>query len=213
MKRFNHIFDYETLGQNTQKCPVVNKAYFTFDANRFQTKPYTFAELTESVQQVKFDLGHQTKNPYNYQAEESTLEWWKSQGAEAIKHLKPSSHDVTIEEGMQIYVEYLSTGPKIDIWWTRSNTFDPIILWRLARDIGINKKLDDLLKFWLVRDTRSFIDAKFNFTGENGFIPFTDVNKWNTVFVKHDSIHDVAADILRLQTIVRAENGLEIINE
>ena len=62
---------------------------------------------------------------------------------------------------------------------------------------------------WKVRDVRTFIDAKFDFSTRSGFVPLADEKYWNEAFVAHDSTHDVAADVLRLQAIYRAENDLE----
>jgi hypothetical protein len=44
---------------------------------------------------------------------------------------------------------------------------------------------------------------------KNGFVPVSNIKKWEYNFNAHDSKHDIAADILRLQTIVRAEADLE----
>ena len=66
---------------------------------------------------------------------------------------------------------------------------------------------------WKVRDmfVVTFIDAKFNFyTTRSGFVPLADEELLGkTAFVAHDSSHDVAADVMRLQTIHRAEHDLE----
>jgi len=44
-------------------------------------------------------------------------------------------------------------------------------------------------------------------------VPVSDVDYWNSAFVAHDSTHDVAADVLRLQAIHRAENDLEMVEK
>lgn len=69
--------------------------------------------------------------------------------------------------------------------------------------------LNQYLRFYKVRDVRTYIDAKFNFTTKSGFVPLADEKYWGETFVAHDSSHDVAADVLRLQAIFRAENDLE----
>ena len=61
----------------------------------------------------------------------------------------------------------------------------------------------------MVRDMRTYIDAKFNFDTANGFCPIADQQKWDRAFKKHDSSWDVLADVLRLQAIARAENDME----
>jgi len=118
---------------------------------------------------------------------------------------------LTVSEFCDSILEYLREQVNIDYWWSRGNTFDPIILWRL-----MNKEqtplLDQYLRYYKVRDIRTHIDAKFDYTTRSGFVPVADEKYWNQAFVAHDSIHDVAADILRLQAIFRAENDLEHIN-
>ena len=58
-------------------------------------------------------------------------------------------------------------------------------------------------------DSINYIDAKLDFKVKNNIIPLADEEYWNKTFVAHNSSHDVAADILRLQTIYRLENDLE----
>ena len=72
-----------------------------------------------------------------------------------------------------------------------------------------DKFLNEYIPYWKNRDTRTFIDAKFNFTTKNGFIPVENKELWEEVFKAHDSTHDIAADILRLQAIHRAEHDME----
>ena len=61
----------------------------------------------------------------------------------------------------------------------------------------------------MVRDMRTYIDAKFDFETKNGFCPVSDDEAWDRTFKAHDSSWDVLADVLRLQAIVRAENDME----
>ena len=110
---------------------------------------------------------------------------------------------------MNNFINYLKAAGKINYWWSRSNTFDPIILQRWAKAAGRHAEIEELLKFWSVRDTRTWIDAKLDFPKKNGFCPVTDEEYWNKTFVQHDSRFDIAADILRLQTIARLENDME----
>jgi hypothetical protein len=144
---------------------------------------------------------------------ERDLQWWMDQPTELRKYLKPDpSQDLKAVQFMEKLIDYLrQTGP-IQNWWSRSNTFDPVILERIAQNAGKSSLLGDYLKWWAVRDTRTYIDAKFDFKvpgGKNAFIPVADIAKWEYNFNAHDSKHDVAADVLRLQAIVRAEADLE----
>lgn len=201
----------ETLGQDTFSCPVVDLSHYTFDWDRFLSvmEPYYFEDLVKEIKTVKFDIVDQVKT-YGYKIESSTLEWWKSQGPEAREKIKPSSSDMKLVDGVD---QWLTTIPSsVKYWWTRSNTFDPVIAWRICRDTGYGQVYLDKLKFWNVRDTRTWIDSKFDFPKLNGFCPFTDEEAWKKVFHAHDSAHDVAAEIMRFQAIARAEAGLDHIN-
>ena len=203
------ILDVETFGQNTQTCPVIDISYITFDFNRFTTSPYTFNEIVAHAEHQKFDVAEQVKK-YGCIVEESTIQWWEEQGKEARGLIKPRADDLSIDKLVPSMIDYLH-GETITHWWSRSNTYDPIILDRIINYNNDWKVLSkNYLQYWKVRDTRTFIDAKSNFTlKNNGFVPCDDVDLWNSKFEKHNSIHDIAADILRMQYLVRYENNME----
>lgn len=205
------IFDYETLGQNTMTCPVIDCAYYVFDWDRFLSDtPYTFEKLVSKIQHDKISVEDQTKN-YGFKIEKKTVEWWASQGAEARSKIKPLPTDITLAQHSSNMHGYIREKGKLDFWWSRSNTFDPVIAWRIAQTLGRGPEYEANLPFWLVRDTRTFIDAKTGFAKKmNSFIPAKDGTKWNNMFHAHNCVHDVAADILRLQALVRIDNDLEI---
>jgi hypothetical protein len=205
MEGKHFIFDFETLGQDSSTCVAVNCAFTTFDAGRFQSKPFEFDELVDSMQFLKFDVRHQAET-YGYKIEQRVLDWWDTQEPEVRKQIVPNKKlDIEVKSFIQQVIEYLKANP-VSYWWTRSNTFDPVIMLRIARDTGLKDELESYLKYWAVRDTRTFIDAKTDFRlKDNGFIPFGDEVK----FKKHDPLHDVAADIMRLQKLVRVGEGLE----
>lgn len=203
------------MGQNVFQCPILDCSYVVFDWERFTSNnPYTLKELVDNIQKDKLDVVSQVKE-FGAKYNQRDLDWWLSQSETAKDVLKPSSKDIRIENFIENFIGYLSlmnNNTKIDYWWSRSNGFDPIILQRFAKLVGKQDKIDDLLKFWLIRDTRTFIDAKLNFPKVNGFVPISDQAYWDSTFVKHDSRFDIAADILRLQAICRAEDDLEMIN-
>lgn len=199
------ILDYETIGQDIFSAPVVNCSYFVFDWDRFTSdNPYTFNELVQSIKLAKFDLKWQAEHGYTFKAED--LDWWKEQGAEALKQLAPSADDITITLFCSNLYDYILAEAKGGVkgWWSRSNSFDPIFLARNFRDFSSREKLDFILPYWLVRDTRTYIDTRFDFKlKKNAFIPIDDKELWEKHFVHHNSIHDLAADILRLQRLER----------
>lgn len=206
--RTDFIMDFETIGQNSRRAPALDCAYTTFVWDRFLDEPYSFNELTSSINRVKISIEDQVKN-YDFSYKEEDLNFWLQQPPEVRKNIKPTSSDATVEQFIATLIDYLKHADKIEYWWSRSNTFDPILLDHLSESVKQNFLVGEYLKFWRVRDIRTFIDAKFNFTTRNGFVPVADEEWWNNNFNAHDSTHDVAADILRLQAIHRAENDLK----
>lgn len=207
--RCDFILDFETFGQNALTCPAIDCAIATFDWDRFLTDPYTFEELTNGhCTRLKLDVTDQVKN-YGAKIEQQTLDFWSKQSKDVQKNIAPLKDDLTQEQFCDIFIGYLADKPKIQYWWSRANVFDPLILWRIMTDCDRHHSLNEYLMFWRVRDTRTFIDAKFDFKTKNGFVPVSDEAYWSEAFKEHDSIHDIAADILRLQAIHRAENDKE----
>ncbi len=207
MSKFHFIHDFETFGQSVIRAAIINCAYMVFDWDRFASvDPYTYDELLNEVKLLKLDVAQQVKD--GYVIEQSSIdEFWSKMPADVKKQLQPSNEDLTYDDFCGKLIHDL-VNVKIDYWWSRSNTFDPILLWRIFED---SNKLEDLhkkLKFWKVRDVRTFIDASSDFElNRNGFIPI-EKSEWDAKFKAHDAKHDVVGDVLRLQTIVRLQNGL-----
>lgn len=206
----NHlIIDFETMGKNAQKCAVIDCSVIVFNWDNFLEKPYSLNSISKA-KRFKLSIVDQVKN-YNWQIEKETLAFWEEQEAEVKSKISPKKDDLTVKEFVKNFHNFLIESPKIDYWWSRSNTFDPIILARLFEAEDKLLHLEEYLKYWRVRDTRTHIDAKLNFPKVNGFTPIQDEEMWNKVFKKHDSSWDVLADMLRLQQIHRAENDLNLI--
>jgi hypothetical protein len=203
------VIDFETMGKKTTRCAVVDCSIMIFDWDRFLVDPYTPESITET-KRFKLSVADQVKN-YGWEIEKSTLQFWEEQEPDVRARVAPKKDDLTVTEFVKQFHEFLVASPKIEYWWSRSNTFDPIILSRLFEAEDKLLHLEEYLKYWRVRDTRTFIDAKLGFPKENGFVPLQDADKWNRVFKKHDSSWDVLADVLRLQQIFRAENDLNLI--
>lgn len=203
------ILDFETMGKKATKCAVVDCSVIVFEWERFSSDPYTIANISDA-KRFKLSVADQVKN-YGWEIEKDTLKFWEEQEPEVRARVAPKKDDLTVKEFVKQFHEFLVESPKINYWWSRSNTFDPIILSRLFEAENKLLHLDEYLKYWRVRDTRTFIDAKLDFPKENGFVPISDADKWNKVFKKHDSSWDVLADVLRLQQIFRAENDLDLI--
>lgn len=202
------IIDFETIGQSVMRCPIIDAAYVAFDWDRFDSNPYSFEELASLVHTDKLDVHDQvTRGGCSFK--KSDLQWWENQSVEAKSKLIPLKTDLTIEQFSDNIFKYLREVGKINYWWSRGNTFDPVLLERVMVELDQHHLMNEYLRWWRIRDTRTWIDAKFNFTTRSGFIPVSDEEYWNKTFVGHDSTHDVAADVLRLQAIYRAEKDLE----
>lgn len=206
--RTDFILDFETIGQCARKIPAIDCSYTTFVWDRFLEQPYTFEELISTIQKSKLDIKHQVED-HGFSYTKEDLQWWMDQAPAVKKNIVPKPDDLSISQFIEKMIDYLRGQPKIDYWWSRANGFDPVILDHLADTVKKDKFLNEYLPYWKVRDTRTFIDAKFNFTTKNGFVPIADTERWEQIFNAHDSTHDVAADILRLQAIHRAEHDME----
>lgn len=201
------ILDFETMGQDVLEVPMLDVAYTRFKRARFtSSNPYTFQELVENMPSMKADVKDQVDR-FGCKFTKRDVDWWASQGAEQRKKIQPSENDLTLEVICANLLKFLEAD-KVGIWWSRGNSFDPIILHRIMKYTGNLERVNDALKFWNVRDTRTYIDAKFDFSVRNTLCPVPSKERWKEVFNGHDSTHDVAADILRLQACVRAENDL-----
>ena len=211
MKKNRHdlVIDFESMGTNAQKCAAVDMSTFVFCWDRFAEDPYTYEEILSGVKRYKFDLKDQIQN-YGFEVEKDTAQWWASLPKDVRQRALPSSEDLTVADFTTKFMADLYNGPKIEYWWSRNNTFDPTVLWRLVWTQDSKYRLNEYLKHWRVRDIKTWIDAKFDFTTLSGFCPFQDEELFNKLFKQHDSAHDVTADVLRLQTIYRAENNMEL---
>lgn len=205
------IFDYETFGQDVNKCAIIDCSYVAFEWDRFTSdEPYTIDELLSNIKTSKLDVKKQVTD-HGFIVEKSSVEWWGTQGGVAREKIKPLPTDLSLEQYIEDILSY-SERYRIKYWWSRANTFDPIILARCVEKLGQKKRMDACLPFWGIRDTRTFIDAKLSFKNpKNGFVPIKNEALWNTSFQHHSSAHDIMADVLRLQTLIRLENNLDIL--
>lgn len=206
------MIDFETFGVNGASCPIVNLSVKAFDWSRFCDKPYSFKELVDSTSTFKLDVREQVKD-HGRIVEKGTLDFWQNQEASVRKQVLPLKDDLKLAEFCNKFGELLIDTGKIGFWWSRNNAFDPPILRNAFYKAGDPTLLERYLKYYRVRDTITYIDAKFNFEEDTGFIPVSDEVYWGKTFKKHDSAHDVAADIMRLQTIARAEKDLGMVSK
>jgi hypothetical protein len=190
------IFDFETLSLDRVNGVVLSFAMTTFSEEDFINSPYSYDDLVASSKMIKFNVEEQVKE-FGRKIDKSTLNWWYEQGEEAKKQLKPSSDDKSISELKDFFMSNANI-PKLKKVFTRGNTFDPIFLDYIVLQ---QNNLKQLYPHWVVRDTRSYIEGlSFGTDLKNGFMPEGLENK----AVLHDPRHDIALDIMRIQTLIRA---------
>tara|TARA_B110000902_G_scaffold227489_1_gene266853 strand:- start:1136 stop:1729 length:594 start_codon:yes stop_codon:yes gene_type:complete len=190
----NVIYDYETLGTDTRNAPILSLAIMNYDPDRFMSEtPYTFKELCSRAAEYKFDIMEQVKS-FGKVINKETLDWWKKQPKELRDaQLTPTPDDLSITELNACFKNHCHQSDAI---FTRGNTFDPMITTFTLADQGLGEPYN----WGKVRDTRSFIEGLSYTSGlNNKFIP----EGLEDVFVAHDPIHDIAIDVMRMQSIIR----------
>lgn len=188
------IYDYETLHADINKAPIISIALCEFDLKRMLEEPYDYDDLVESADFYKFDVADQVLN-YGRIVSKETVEWWSSQGDDAKKSIAPTNDDLKLPVLYDIMSQYMDR--KYDSIFTRGNTFDPMITKSII-EVALGRV--DPTPWWKVRDTRSYIDAlTFNTSINNKFLPLDIKDK----FIAHDPRHDIAADIIRIQFLLR----------
>lgn len=193
------IYDYETLSQDRINGVVVSLAAVEFDSDRFVSNPYEYEELLRDVKAIKFDVQEQVRF-YKRTISKDTLEWWKKQGEEARKQLKPDSvRDKSISETMNFFEERFGNLKGFKAVYTRGNTFDPFFLASTLAHFNQN----DPFNWWCYKDTRSIIDGMTFGSGvDNRFMP-PEPAGLQEKFIAHDPAHDVVLDVMRLQFCAR----------
>ncbi|ANM46456.1 exonuclease [Morganella phage vB_MmoM_MP1] len=213
MKVNDFVFDFETF-DSIAGSAVVDLSVITFnpDPNVIET----FDELVSRGIKIKFNLASQ-KGVRSFST--GTIEWWKKQSPEAREGLKPSPEDVSTYEGIKTFLAHLKSNhviPYDSFGYCRGQSFDFPIMVDLIRDMyqkdtGCEDKDIDTfalepVKFWNQRDIRTAIENRLMVRG----MTMTPLKKGLlSGFIKHNSIHDCAKDILMLKYAERYALGLE----
>jgi hypothetical protein len=186
------ILDFETLGQRPSTV-VTSFALLSFTESRYVKNSYSFQELIKSVKYIKFDVEEQV-NKYHRTLDPDTIKWWSEQSSTAKAQIKPRPDDVSIDKLYQFLIDNIDLACHKKMY-SRGNTFDPIILDSILASCG---KVNPM-HWGSVRDTRSMIEGmSFGFPIKNDFIPDNI-----TGFIKHNPIHDIALDVMRMQTLAK----------
>ena len=188
------IYDFETLG-NQYTGAAVSLAVLKFNESNYKSDPYNYDDLVKQTAFIKFNVEEQVKS-FGRKIDKSTLEWWGKQSEQAQEQLKPSPSDRSIYDLWNFMTEY-TKGMDISRVYTRGNMFDPVLMENLlySCDKGVP------YPWWNVRDTRSLLDGLlWGSDIDNKFMP----NDCEQSFIHHDPRHDIALDVMRMQSVVRA---------
>lgn len=192
MKDF--LIDFETFGSKPNSI-VIDLSVIVFENDH--TKIPTFQELVANGKRIKFDISSQKGVRVT---DPGTIQWWKEQSKEARKNLSPQPTDLTVEEGVIEFLQYLKD-QGVSQWksqgWCRGMSFDFPILKDLIHQTFPDQDSYDLepCRFWNQRDIRTAIECYLDVRGTAKTPLRKDVLEG---FVHHDSIHDCAKDILML---------------
>ena len=188
------IYDFETLSQDQRNGVVSSFALLNFSESRYIDNPYTYEELVDACKYIKFDVEEQI-TVYRRRIDKATVDWWHEQGPEARKQIKPSDEDVSISKLYDFLVGNIDLKNHKKAY-TRGNTFDPVFLQSVLASCG---KIDPM--HWrTIRDTRSMIEGMaYGIAIDNGF----EIKELKDKFVKHNPCHDIAMDVMRMQTLAQ----------
>ena len=185
------MFDVETLGVASDSV-VLSMACIQFDP---AINP-TYKQLKDSAFFVKFDAKDQVKRLHR-KIDKSTVTWWSKQCLNAkIKSLIPSESDVTVENGIAEFSQWVeSKSDKKSYVWARGN-LDEIVLRSLEYQVTGDKD-NTVFAYSRWRDVRTAIDF---LTGNlNGYctVDHPEFN-FDIDVTKHNPIDDCASDIMML---------------
>ena len=181
------IFDIESLGVESNAV-VLSAAIIHFDPEK---RP-TYQDLLDNACFVKFDVKEQMS--VGRTASKSTLEWWKSQHEYVRKvSLDPSREDMTVENGMQKFYEYMAKFPnaKQQTIWARGS-LDQLVIDSLCVQVG----LQEITGYHMWRDVRTAVDLLYGTT--NGYVEVDHPLFKRHEVIKHHPVHDCALDAMQL---------------
>ena len=209
---YNMMFiDFSMLGYHPEDCVILDCSVAVVNKEKMLSDtPYTTMGAFKEVKRFKLDIPSQ--KALGFVAHESGIDFWKTQSKEMVARvLKPSDKDLSVGDFTTAFIDHLIPKGSIDTWWSWNSMDDAAILWRLFRSVNKEAVIREYLPRHKARDVASFIDAKFDLENKRlDFVPIDDVEYWNKIYIKTDSAMEVMANIMRIQTILRAENDLEI---
>jgi hypothetical protein len=190
------IYDYETLSNKPTEAPVLTMALYRFDSERFIDNPYTLDEIVRDAKFFKFNAREQIEK-FDRKPNKDTIKWWMNKPKPVQdSQFKPLATDISITNLVDIFFDNYV---KDDLVFTRGNTFDPVITEAV---LSVIDKDFTAHPFWVIRDTRSYIEGMaYGNNINNSFMPDGVGDITDQL---HDPRVDIALDVLRIQALAKA---------
>ena len=206
------IFDIETLGMNPFESVVLDFSAATFQLREDQ--PETMDEiLSDNTRffQSKLDVESQLKQGRTI--DQATMSWWSKQDKKVLANIAPKDTDVTVEEFLVDFQDWLNTiegyNPRKTLFFCRGASFDfPFLDSLIKTTPGFKKPSDHWpVAFWNQRDIRTVLATLYgDMNSANGILTKRDAEK----FEKHNSLHDIAKDIISMQALWAVNAGVDV---
>lgn len=206
------IFDMETLGTNPFESVVLDFSAATFQLREEQ--PESMDEILSDntrIFQSKLDVESQLKQGRTI--DQSTMAWWSKQDKKVLANIAPKDTDVTVEEFLVDFQDWLNTidgySPRKTLFFCRGASFDFPFLDSLIKTATNFKKPTDHwpVAFWNQRDVRTVLATLYgDMNSANGILTKRDANK----FEKHNSLYDIAKDIISMQALWSVNAGVDV---
>lgn len=195
------LIDYETLAKYPHDCVVLDCSVIPFNTNSIDS----FDDLVSRGFHMKFDVDQQI-NELHRQISRDTVDWWMKQDQTAKGLVVPSAADQPLLDFVTRFESWLAE-INIDLYrmkvFARGSSFD-IGIMRSIYYAAFGGDYDTRMPFryWNERDVRTYIDAKMEDSYaclgvKPGQVPVP--SHMLTGFVKHNSVHDCAKDIIAMQ--------------
>lgn len=181
------ILDIETLGVESTAV-VLSAALIHFDPE----KQPTYQDMLDDACFVKFNAKQQLDAGRT--VSKSTLDWWKTQHEYVKKvSLDPSRDDMTVENGMQKFYDYMAKfpNPHKQTMWARGS-IDQLSIDSLAVKFG----LQEITPYNVWRDVRTAVDILYGTT--NGYVDVVHPTFKRHEVIKHHPVHDAAYDAMQI---------------
>lgn len=200
------IFDTETLGKSPDGI-ILDISCLVFDLDQVENPP-NFMDLVNSGKQWKLNIQNQIN--IGRRKDPKVIEWWNGKSEEAKKVLKTTGNEILLTNALDEFSSYLyqnGINQKESLGFCRGQSFDfPLLVNALSYKHGSDTFNYEPCRFWNQRDVRSVISGLL-----------LDDNRTTTPlrkgilqgFVKHNSLHDIAKDVLMIIYAKRYALGLE----